>query len=169
MKNKFTKNLCLFCCVFILAIGSYSKANTTYFPQTYSQDPIDVNLSTEWQEYSFTDGVLIEYRMEKMNSRDYGREVNMVVFRFTNTTDQLKDCSWAVKIERNNKCYNCESLGNTEEIFNLQLDPKETVEGNESNLMTQSELNIFGNFVKLVPGMSEQKLTAFELINLTIK
>jgi len=36
-------------------------------------------------------------------------------------------------------------------------------------MVCRSELNIFGNFVKLVPGMTEQKLTGFELINLTIK
>lgn len=104
-----------------------------------------------------------------MNSKDYGREVNMVVFRFTNTTDQSKECSWKVKIMRNDKCYNCGNLSKTEQKKQLKLDPNEIVEGDASNLVTRSELNIFGNFVKLTPGMSREKLTGFELINLTIK
>ena len=109
--------------------------------------------------------------MQEMNSEDYEREVNMLVFRITNTTDQSKECSWMVKIDRNNECYNCAGLenGRTESISRFILNPKQTAEGNASNLITHPELNIFGNFVKLVPGMTEEKLTGFELINLTIK
>ena len=167
--NNSSRGLFTLSCVFILILGLHTSANAIESPPIYYPVPIETNISTDWQEYSFTDGVLIEYRMEKINSRDYGREVNMLVFRFTNTTDQLKDCSWIVKIERNNECYNCEDLENPDEISSLQLDPKETIEGNASNLITHLELNVFGNFVKLVPGMSQQNLTAFELINLTIK
>lgn len=169
MKNNFTRNLFSFICAFILTIGLHTQANAINSSSVNYPDPIDVNLSTEWQEYSFSDGVLIEYRMEKVRSEDYEREVNMLVFRFTNTTDEVRDCSWIVKIERDNQCYNCDYLGRTENNFSLRLKPKEVAEGNASNLITRSELNIFGNFVKLVPGMTEQKLTSFELINLSIK
>lgn len=170
MNYKSTRNLCLFFSLFILTIGFQTRANTILSASTiFPKNPIEVNFSEEWQEYSFSEGVLIEYRMKKLNSQDYGREVNMIVFRFTNTTDETKNCSWTVRIERNNECSNCDNLDDPEGAFQLQLDPKATVEGNASNLLTRSELNIFGNFVKRVPGMSEQRLTAFELINLTIK
>ncbi|MDG1331550.1 MAG: hypothetical protein P8P74_04425 [Crocinitomicaceae bacterium] len=171
MKRKFIpiRSTYLLCCVFVLSIGIQTKANASSFLPNYNPDPIEVNLSTEWQEYSNTEGVLIEYKMEEMNSPDYGREVNMVIFRFTNTTNQSKDCSWIVKIERGNDCYNCDGLIKPENTFRLTLEPQETIEGDVSNLISHSQLNIFGNFVKLVPGMSEEVLTGFELINLTVK
>lgn len=154
--------------MFVLTTGFSFGANTMDY-LTHHEFPTNNNLSSEWQEYAFTDGVLIEYRMQKVNSEDYGRQVNMLLFRFTNTTDQVKDCSWSVKIERNDVCYNCQDLGSPENVFTLQLNPNQIIEGNSSNLITRSELNIFGNFVKLVPGMTTQKLTGFELIDLTIK
>jgi hypothetical protein len=168
MKRKFTRNLYLLCYVLLLTTGFTATANTVDFIDPQALPPTN-NITTEWQEYLNKDGVLIEYRMEAVYSRDYGREVNMLFFRFTNTTNEIKDCSWSLQIERDNKCYNCDENQNYENIFNLLLNPKETNEGDLSNLTTRPELHVFGHFVKLVPGMTDDKLTGFEFINLTIK
>lgn len=169
MKYKFTRNLYSLCFSLLLATGFSATANTTDLIAPKAFPPTEKNLTTEWQEYLFKDGILIEYRMETVSSRDYDREVNMLFFRFTNTTDETKDCSWSLQIERGNECYNCDDNQNYENIFNLLLNPKETNEGDLSNLTSRPELHIFGNFVKLAPGMTDEKLTGFELINLTIK
>ncbi|MFK7787193.1 MAG: hypothetical protein AB8B56_18875 [Crocinitomicaceae bacterium] len=169
MKHKFTRNLYLLCFLLLLTTGFSATANATDYLDPQALPPTENNLTTEWQEYTFKNGILIEYKMQKVKSEDYGRAVNVLLLRFTNTTEQRVECSWRVKIERNGECANCSDLNNQDGDYGLYLNPNEVAEGNASNLVSRSELNVFGNFVKLVPGMTEQKLTGFEIINLTIK
>jgi len=127
----------------------------------------DVEISEDWTEYTTIDGVKIEYRM-KMCEGDNMRAQNLLLFRFTNTTDQELTVSWVTKQFRNGQCSNCQSLDGGEFDRSLTLAPGEVREGDGTSKKIK-ELYIFGNFIKLVPGMSNQRLTGFELVDLSVR
>ncbi len=126
-----------------------------------------IELSDIWTEYTTIDGVKIEYKMKQCES-DKMRAQNLLLFKFTNTTDQDLTISWVTKTFRNDVCTNCERLTNPEYSHTLTLAPGEVIEG-DGTTKENKDVYIFGNFVKLVPGMSEQTLTNFELIDLTVR
>lgn len=130
--------------------------------------PIDgVEISDEWKEYATIDGVKIEYRMKRCET-DKMRAQNLLLFRFTNTTDQERTLTWTTKIFRDNMCSNCDRLYDAEYSHALTLNPNEVVEGDGTSKENKS-VYIFGDFVNKVPGMSSQRLTGFELVELTVR
>jgi hypothetical protein len=121
----------------------------------------------EWTEYTTIDGVKIEYKMKECES-DEMRAQNLLLFKFTNTTDQELTISWVTKEFRNGECWNCARLDNPESAHNVVLAPGETIEG-DGTTKKNKEVYIFGNYIKQVPGMTEQTLTKFELLDLTVR
>ena len=135
---------------------------------TPSITPFDgIELSDAWTEYTNLDGVKIEYKMKQCGG-DKMRAQNLLLFKFTNTTDQELTISWMTKEFRNGECWNCDRLDIPEFVHTMTLAPGETVEGDGTSKVNKG-LYIFGNFIKLVPGMTEQTLTNFELVELTVR
>ncbi len=120
----------------------------------------------EWTEYTTIDGVKIEYRMKQCEG-DKMRAQNLLLFKFTNTTDQELTISWVTKEFRNGECWNCEQMYGGDFDHSLTLAAGETMEG-DGTTKDNKEVYIFGNFIKHVPGMLEQTLTNFELVDLTV-
>lgn len=99
---------------------------------------------------------------------DNMRAQNLLLFRFTNTTDQERTLTWTTKIFRDNMCSNCDRLYDAEYSHALTLNPNEVVEGDGTSKEDKS-VYIFGDFVNKFPGMSSQRLTGFELVELTVR
>jgi hypothetical protein len=130
--------------------------------------PIDgIEISENWTEYTTVDGIKIEYKMTLCESEKM-RAQNLLLFRFTNTTDQEVTVSWRAKEFRNGECWNCANLYDEEYMNSLTLSAGQSIEGQGASTENRG-LNIFGNFVKLVPGMTDQSLTNFELVDLTVR
>jgi hypothetical protein len=121
----------------------------------------------EWTEYTTVDGVKIEYKMKQCES-DKMRPQNLVLFRYTNTTNQELTISWVTKVFRNGHCVNCNSLDSPEHAHTLTIPAGEVVEGDGAS-KENKEVYIFGNFINLIPGMTDQRLTDFELVDLTVQ
>lgn len=130
--------------------------------------PIDgIELSENWTEYTTVDGVKIEYKMTLCGSEKM-RAQNRLLFKFTNTTDQELTISWVTKEFRNDECWNCNRLQNPEYAHTLTLAPGQVLEADPTTA-ENNDLYIFGNFIKFVPGMTEQTLTNFEFIELSVQ
>lgn len=126
-----------------------------------------IEVSENWTEYSTVDGVKIEYKMTRCETKEM-RAQNLLLFRFTNTTDQELNVSWVTKIFRNEQCANCERLDDDEYAHAIVLAPNQVLEADGTSKADKA-VYIFGNFVHLVPGMSDQTLTNFELVNLSVR
>ena len=122
-------------------------------------------ITSEWQEYATVDGVRIEFRMKTCTVRS-NREESLVLFRYTNTTNLAKTISWKTKIWRNGICSNCDKINRPEYAHKISLEANEVIEADGTS-KENSALYIFGNYIKHVQGMSNQRLTNFELIELT--
>lgn len=126
-----------------------------------------LELSEEWTEYLTVDGIKIEYKMTRCESETM-RAQNRLLFRFTNTTDQELTISWVTKEFRNGECWNCARLDNPEYAHALTMTSGEVLTGDETS-RENNDLFIFGNFIKFVPGMTEQTLTNFEFVDLIVR
>jgi hypothetical protein len=126
-----------------------------------------IEMPKEWTEYTTIDGVKIEYKMKQCEG-DKMRAQNLLLFKFTNTTDQELTISWVNQEFRNGECWNCERMYDGDFSHTLTLAAGETIEG-DGTTKEVKQVYIFGNFIKLVPGMTEQSLTNFELVNLTVQ
>jgi hypothetical protein len=122
--------------------------------------------SKTWTEYQTFEGVKIEYKFTKCNP-DNGREQILVLFRYTNTSQDKVELTWKSEKWRNNICVNCNSTS-PEHNRSLTLEPNEIVEADGSTKRIKYNY-IFGNFVNLVPGMTKQQLTDFKFQNLSKK
>lgn len=127
--------------------------------------PNNIEFSNEWQEYITIDGVLIEYKMKTCIIRS-NREEQLLLFRYSNTTNSAKTISWKTKIWRNDACANCHKIDRPEYSHSITLDANEVIEADGTSKENKA-LYIFGNYVKHVQGMSDQRLTSFELVELT--
>ncbi len=150
--------------VLFITLSSFASSE---IPQVALPQVDDIVLSEDWTEYTTLSGVKIEYRMKLCESETM-RAQNLLLFRFTNTTDQEVTVSWRSKEFRNGECWNCANLYNEEYMQSLTLSAGQSIEG-QGNSKEDKELYIFGNFVKLVPGMTDQSLTNFELVELTVR
>jgi len=119
-----------------------------------------------WKSLSNYSGVEVSYTYKLCSPND--REQTLVLFRFTNTTDQTLQMFWSRKEFRNNICYNCDVLNDSEHKFEIILSPGETVESDGTSLVNNA-LYVFSHFQKLVPGMSDSKLTSFEFVNVLVE
>ena len=119
-----------------------------------------------WTEYTTVNGVKIEYKMKQCQGEKM-RAQNLLLFKFTNTTDQDLTISWVTQEFRNGECWNCERMYDGDFSHTMTIAAGETIEG-DGTTKDNKEVYIFGNFIKLVPGMVDQTLTSFELVDLTV-
>jgi hypothetical protein len=120
----------------------------------------------KWKQHSNFQGINIEYR-QAICKPDNGREQILLLFRYTNTTQDKVELTWKVEVWRNNICTNCKSNSNEHNRL-VTLKPNEVIEADGSTKRIKYNY-IFGNFSKLVRGMNKQKLTDFKFQNLTKK
>lgn len=132
-----------------------------------AQGPTTFEPSEDWKPFMSMDGVQIDYCMRVCNP-DGKRDKNLLLFKISNQTTQNKTISWTTKMWRNDQCANCTTINSPEFSHQLSLGPNEVIEGTGS-LDEDRALHVFGNFIKLVPGMSEQRLTNVELLNVTVE
>jgi hypothetical protein len=88
----------------------------------------DIELSDNWTEYLTFDGVKIEYKMKQCGG-DKMRAQNLLLFKFTNTTEKDLTISWVTKEFRNGECWNCERMYGGDFSHSLTLVAGETIEG----------------------------------------
>lgn len=124
-------------------------------------------LPEDWTEYKTFEGIKIEYKMALCES-DKMRAQNRLLFKFTNTTDQKLTISWVSKEFRNGECWNCNSLHKSDYSHFLTLEPGQVMEADPTT-PENNGLFIFGNYIKFVPGMTEQTLTNFEFVELSVR
>lgn len=159
MKVKLLLSVC-----FTFAVLLVSAVSVT--PKTLTP-PVKFEPTEEWQEYATLENVRIEYKRKTcLPAND--REQNLILFRYTNLSSDVKTVSWVVKIWRNDNCVNCNKITSPEYAHSVTLQPNQVIEADGSS-KSNKNIYIFDNFVKLVPGMQEQRLTNFELMNLNVE
>lgn len=121
----------------------------------------------EWQEYTTIDEVRIEFKRKTCTPIN-DREQNLILFRFTNLSTVAKTISWSTKMWRNDFCVNCERIENGEYAHSISLAPNQVIEGDGSTKADKA-VYIFDKFITLIPGMTDDRLTHFELINLIVE
>lgn len=130
----------------------------------------DVNSDTltgNWTDYRNFDGVKVEYRMQEFEV--HGRMQNWLIFRFTNLNATEVKCTWNIKLFRDNQCENCHSFEGEEFFKSLTLESNQQFVS-DPNLVNGWRISEFGNFITIVEGMTDSKLTGFEMVNFkTIK
>jgi len=129
--------------------------------------PLDLNPVYQWTEYSTIDGVRIEYKFAECHNASVTNQV-LVLFRYTNTTGEDLKVTWKRKVFRNGTCVNCQRLQNAEYGFELMLSPNQVIQGKEDD-KSDERLYLFSNFIELSPGMSNQRLTDFEMVNVEVE
>lgn len=133
-----------------------------------SNDPVlQLDTTGNWIEFISQDGITIEYQFVECNSENVKNQA-LYILRFTNTTNTEKSISWSVKSYRNGECANCHRIDRPEYARSVSLQPGEVLEGTCLD-RTDNRLFLFSNFIKLVPGMTEDILTNFEFVNLVIE
>lgn len=149
----------LFCSLFGMA--------NQEFPTPTTLLSLDLEMPDEWTEYKTIDGIKIEYKMKRCETEKM-RAQNLLLFKFTNTTDQELTISWVTKEFRNGECWNCEQMYGGDYDHSITLAAGETMEGDGTS-KENKEVYIFGNYINHVPGMLEQTLTSFELMDVTVR
>ncbi|MEX1000474.1 MAG: hypothetical protein WDZ35_00010 [Crocinitomicaceae bacterium] len=122
--------------------------------------------SEDWKEYQQFDGIKVEYKFAECNNENVRNQV-LVLFRFTNTTNEKRSISWMAKVWRNGKCVNADKVDDPEHNYSVTLSPGEVISGTTDSKANKS-LYLFSNFIKLVPGMTNSKLTNFEFVNTSV-
>jgi hypothetical protein len=113
------------------------------------------------------DGIQVEYKIQECNNQNVRNQI-LVLFRFKNTSEtEIKTFNWSVKEFRNGVCSNCDVLDTQEFQRSLTLSPGEILEGDGTSKMDK-RVYVFCHFIDLVPGMSNQKLTDFEFVNMQV-
>ena len=154
-------NLLLSAC--FVFIGLFASA-TPITPPFSIVSQGNIEATEEWQEYTTIGDVRIEFKRKRCTPNN-GREENLILFRYTNLSNDVKTISWVVKIWRNDVCVNCNSITNPEYAHSITLQPNQILEA-DGNSKSDKSMYIFDNFIKLIPGMQEQRLTNFELTDL---
>lgn len=132
-----------FCVIFLTSNNLLSQANN-------------------WEEYFINDTVKIEFSYQICDFSSTASQ-ELVVFRFTNLTNENVNLSYSTKIWNNNKEVNLEQ--NSEEIrTNISLLSNETkISDCENN---NKEYTIFSGFVHNTTQERYPTLTKFELTNI---
>ncbi|MEX1000960.1 MAG: hypothetical protein WDZ35_02485 [Crocinitomicaceae bacterium] len=123
----------------------------------------NIEITKEWKAFKTFAGIKIEYKYVDCNTENVYNQT-LVLFRFTNQTDQQLTLSWATEIWRDGKCRNCDEIDSPEHNFELKFKPNEIITGDCSR--SNKALYVFANFIKLAPGMSDQQLTDIKFVNL---
>lgn len=168
-KTRYYMQKCLFIGFLLLGLTSFANSETsnpTFTPTIVD----DLQPSEEWQVYDTYDGVKVEYRLALCGDGQELREQHLLLFRFTNTTNEAKSISWVMKMFRDGECYNCERITRDEYAHTISLAANETVAGDCSiETIRNQSLSIHDNYIKHVPGMAGTRLTNFELMNVTVR
>lgn len=130
------------------------------------EKPLEIEVTYEWHELKTVDGIKIEYKYQAFENGVFKNSL-LVLFKFTNTTTESQLMTWVTKEFRNEICSNCERLDNPEYTRTISLTPGEVLEGKALEV-SKTEEYLFSNFIKLVPGMSNQRLTDFEFVNINV-
>ena len=125
------------------------------------ENPLEIEVVYDWKEY-----LTVEYKYQVFESGVF-RNQSLILFRFTNSSSQTKSITWVTKEFRNEICTNCERLDDDEYLRTVTLSPGQTLEG-KAEEASKTEEYLFSHFVKLVPGMSNQRLTDFEFVNVNV-
>lgn len=136
------------------------------FSASILEEPLEIEVTYEWHELKTVDGIKIEYKYQIFESGTF-RNSLLVLFKYTNMSTESKSMSWAIKEFRNTICTNCEQLNDAEISRAITLAPGEVIEGKGLEA-SKTEEYLFSNFIKLVPGMSNQRLTDFEFVNVNV-
>lgn len=142
--------------LFIVFIGTFSNA------QMQQND-----FPSNWVEYAVFEGIKVEFKALECNNAKVKNQV-LVVFRYTNTTNKELDMTWSIKEWRNEECSNCYDIDSHEYARAVRLSPGEVIEG-DGTTKENKNVYVFSNFINLIKGMSDQKLTAFEFVNVNIE
>jgi hypothetical protein len=127
-----------------------------------------LEITSHWIHLFLKDGIRVEYKVTECQNSTVNNQV-LVLFRFTNTSStEIKTMRWNVKQYRNDSCSNCDRIGSREFQRSVTLSPGEILEGDGTSKMDK-RVYIFAHFIELVPGMSEQRLTDFEFVDVSIE
>lgn len=121
--------------------------------------------STDWQLYSNEDDIKIEYKSVDTLFRN--REINVIVFRYTNNGSSDKMISFNREIYRGDECANCNDEYQNDHKHYILIKSNEVITGEES-IMDNEALYAFNYFKVKVPGMTAKNISDFRLINLNI-
>ena len=128
--------------------------------------PSDITPISTWTEYMSIEGVTVEYVFRECNSELVSNQT-LVLFRYTNTTNQEVTLNWKLKTFRNNECSNCARLQNEEYSRSITLAPGEIFTGDCTSKIDKRGY-VFSHFINKVPGMSDSKLTDFEFVDINV-
>jgi hypothetical protein len=148
---------------FLLLLNSFNGLAVQDFPLNVL---VSQEEDTDWNQLFIKDGVKVEFKYQVCNNATVSNQV-LVLFRFTNTTNEIKTMTWSTKEYRNDICTTCNSLNNPEFSRAITLSPGEVLEGDGTSKVDKN-VYIFSHFINLVPGMSDQKLTDFEFVNVEV-
>ncbi|MFT5858535.1 MAG: hypothetical protein ACI865_000623 [Flavobacteriaceae bacterium] len=160
---------CLFIGFLLLGLTSFASSETTNtaFAPTIVDD---LQPSEEWQVYDTYEGIKVEYRLALCGDGVELREQHLLLFRFTNTTNEAKSISWVTKMFRDGECYNCKRITRDDYAHTISLAANETIAGDCSvETIRNQALSLHDNYIKHVPGMAKTRLTNFELIDVTVR
>ncbi len=127
---------------------------------------MDITPTYTWTEYMTIDGVTIEYVFQECNSELVSNQT-LVLFRYSNNTDQEVTLTWKLKTFRNNQCSNCDRLHKDEYTRTITLAPGEIFTGDCTSKADKRSYE-FSHFINKVPGMSDTKLTSFEFVDIQV-
>lgn len=140
----------------------------TGWAQTVESIPQNsIEISDVWDLLVEKDGIEVSYKVQECGNQELRPQV-LVLFRIENTSGtEIKTFNWAVKEFRNGACTNCDALESQEFQQSVTLSPGEILEGDGTS-KADKRVYLFGQFIHLVPGMSNQKLTDFEFVNVEV-
>lgn len=130
------------------------------------ENPLEIEIVYDWQEYQTIDGIKIEYKYQAFETGTFRNQL-LILFRFSNESTETKTIIWSTEEFRNGICSNCSQIDSPEYSRSVTLSPGEVLEGTASDV-TKTEEYLFSNFIKLVPGMTNQRLTDFNFVNVNI-
>jgi len=126
-----------------------------------------IEISDVWSPVVEKDGIEVSYKVQECETEELRAQV-LVLFRIENTSDtEIKTFNWSVKEYRNGACTNCNALESQEFQRSVTLSPGEILEGDGAS-KSDKRVYLFGQFINLVPGMSNQKLTDFEFVQMEV-
>lgn len=152
----------------VLLVAFTARANDIAAKSTSVINTLeDIERVDTWTSYKEFGGIKIEYKFQDCHSEDLDkfRNLTVVLFRFTNTTNQKLELSWSTELFMDGECVNCDKINSDESKYSVKLDAKQVIEADCTSKNDRS-LYIAANFIKLAPGMSGTRLTDFNFINM---
>lgn len=134
---------------------------------TSSAQKVENNYPEDWELFTTIGGIKIEYKYQTCEFEKVKNQV-LVLFRYTNMENIDHTMSWTTKEFRNNECSNCEFIDSYEYRREIHLAPNEVKYGDGTSKEDKT-LYLFSNFIKLYPGMRDQRLTGFEFIDVNVQ